>query len=327
MSNITKKELEALVEGELRLFFEKKNLLEQKKKIENELQKINEVHAGGDMDKDGPHSGQKKAEFKKKGSHIVEEEYEEEYVDDSVYGDDPMIDSESSMDADVELGFGDDAEVTLDDYGTNLSGVDRGGSEDYEETPNQTNPSKYDNSLDALGRAKVLMQSQDELERYDVESAIEDLEASAMTAMDGDVNKAKEIDAYLNKLRAKLDLGENYDDSGDMPEDMMPDWMKEGEVEEEVNIDNQMKEDLSKNMEEGEVEEISETISEMEEDMAAGAGNDFSESETVEEGEYVEDSEVVEESAMDKRRKNVLAEENIKRMKVLSGVHKRWDDE
>lgn len=51
----------------------------QLEKIEQELSKLNEVHAGEEMSPgpDGVHSGQKKPVFTKKGSHLVEDETEE----------------------------------------------------------------------------------------------------------------------------------------------------------------------------------------------------------------------------------------------------------
>lgn len=50
----------------------------QLEKIEQELSKLNEVHAGEEMSPgpDGVHSGQKKPVFTKKGSHLVEDEME-----------------------------------------------------------------------------------------------------------------------------------------------------------------------------------------------------------------------------------------------------------
>ncbi len=48
--------------------------------IEKEIEKLSEVHAGGNMNPgaDGVHAGQKKAVFTKKGTHLVEKEEEEE---------------------------------------------------------------------------------------------------------------------------------------------------------------------------------------------------------------------------------------------------------
>lgn len=51
----------------------------QLEKIDQELAKLSEVHAGGNMEpgKDGVHAGQKKPVFTKKGTHLVEDETEE----------------------------------------------------------------------------------------------------------------------------------------------------------------------------------------------------------------------------------------------------------
>lgn len=47
-------------------------------KIDQELAKLNEVHAGGEMSSgpDGVHAGQKKPVFTKKGTHLIEDEEE-----------------------------------------------------------------------------------------------------------------------------------------------------------------------------------------------------------------------------------------------------------
>ena len=127
---------------------------------------------------------------------------EEDYNEDPVYGDDPMIDSDPSMDADAELGLGDDSEINLGDYGKTIPGVDRGGSEDYEKPPKRTMSNNYDNSLDVLGKAKMFFGGPSD--EYDIDTAEEllyKLGKSKESAMDGDVMKAKEIDAYYNKMK------------------------------------------------------------------------------------------------------------------------------
>lgn len=119
--------------------------------------------------------------------------------------------------------------------------------------------------------------------------------------------------------------------------------VEEGDIEEEVDMDSQIKEDLEEMMEPEMAEEITETISEeteedgdeinpadysglgegeeVAEDMAAGAGNDFAE------GVEPAKDEVIFESSIDKRRKNIMSESTLSRMRVLSGQDKRWDKE
>ena len=69
--------------------------------IEKELEELNEVHAGGNMDpgKDGVHDGQKKAVFTKKGTHLVEDE---DIENDENSGEEATADVEDAMSDDTD---------------------------------------------------------------------------------------------------------------------------------------------------------------------------------------------------------------------------------
>jgi hypothetical protein len=169
------------------------------------------------------------------------EHLEEKYSDDPVYGDNPMIDGEYSMDSDSELGLGDDVELGYDDIGIQLPRLDNDSLSNYgdmetdgEDNEDEDGPgfvsqawSRGQNKAevepkwmkidrlgsDSLEKAKMFLDggdydsskegnSNDYLEKTGLEVLIDDLEKDAETAMDGDVNKAKEIDSVLKKLKS-----------------------------------------------------------------------------------------------------------------------------
>lgn len=72
-------------------------------KIDQELAKLNEVHAGGNMEpgKDGVHAGQKKPVFTKKGTHLVEDDNEE--MDNQEMDGEEMGGEETPMDTVVDM--------------------------------------------------------------------------------------------------------------------------------------------------------------------------------------------------------------------------------
>jgi hypothetical protein len=91
----------------------------------------------------------------------------------------------------------------------------------------------------------------------------------------------------------------------------LPTWMmgESGEMEEEVNIDAQIKEDLEEMMEPEMADEITETISEMEpedDDFNASDYSGLGESEDVDPEEDVDEN--LYESVIEKRRKNIMSE-------------------
>ena len=263
MGKFTLEDITKLVNEELEKFTTKQALISEKAELEAELKALNEVHAGGEIESDKEyHEGQKEAEFETKGTHIVEEEMEEELEEMENDFDNSMMEEEGAEDSEFD-------EVQFEDPIPDMAGpvkIPGGGSMDDEEA-------------------------------------------------------------------VKADL---------------PTWMmgEETEMDEEVDMDAKIKEDLEEMMEPEMAQEIAETISEenedgeedetptfnpsdysglgeseeMSEDMAAGAGNDFAEGEEVKEENLYE-------SVIDKRRKNIMSESMLKRMRVLSGQDKRWDKE
>ena len=84
--------------------------------VEQELQELNEVHAGDSMDpgKDGVHAGQRKPVFTKKGTHLVEDDDEMIPTDDASEMDGASVDGlEAALD-NVDAEMGADAEIDLD---------------------------------------------------------------------------------------------------------------------------------------------------------------------------------------------------------------------
>lgn len=161
------------------------------------------------------------------------EHLEEKYSDDPIYGDDPMVDDEYSMDSDSEMGLGDDAELTSDDIGLQLPRLDNDSLSDYSDMepeeeddvndPNYVNPAwsrgrkraKAEPNMDRKKEAGLysdpLEKAKMYLDNYDANSntsergldeLIYDLESEAKNSMDGDVNKSKEIDSVLSKLKS-----------------------------------------------------------------------------------------------------------------------------
>ncbi len=163
------------------------------------------------------------------------EHLEEKYEDDPVYGDNPVIDGEYSMDADSELGMGDDVELTSDDIGLQLPRLDNDSLSNYgdmetngEDVEDEDDPGfvstawsrgqkraerepkwmKIDRmGSDSLEKSKMYLKGGN-FDPYSAEELIDDLEREAESAMDGDVNKAKEIDSVLRKLKS-LQLNES----------------------------------------------------------------------------------------------------------------------
>lgn len=85
MEKITKKELTKIIKEEFFRALKKKELTTKLKSINEEISKLQEVHAGSEMPSDGVHDGQKKAEFKQKGTHLVEKNpLEETHVEEGI---------------------------------------------------------------------------------------------------------------------------------------------------------------------------------------------------------------------------------------------------
>ncbi len=84
-------------------------------KIDSELNELNEVHAGEDMNpgKDGVHSGQKKPVFTKKGTHLVEDEME---IDDNTEMETPEIGA-----PEMEMGDNTEIETPVENTGNEVS--------------------------------------------------------------------------------------------------------------------------------------------------------------------------------------------------------------
>lgn len=117
----------------------------QLQKIEEELTALNEVHAGGQMapGADGVHAGQRKAEFTKKGTHLIEKEEEEEV--------EPAMEPEMGGEMDDEMGSSEEAPEMGMDTTEIPAGEEDNGSEMISKEEVKSALQSVGNSLDLTG--------------------------------------------------------------------------------------------------------------------------------------------------------------------------------
>jgi len=134
MLKITEAELKQIIKEEAENV--KKELLLRKElsKIQKELDELNEVHAGGEMNPgaDGVHAGQRKPVFTKKGTHLVEDEDE--------MSDDAEMTGDTEMSDDTEMTGGDTDGMSMD------MDMDSEGENEIE-----INPEDLKSAIEALG--------------------------------------------------------------------------------------------------------------------------------------------------------------------------------
>lgn len=141
----------------------------QLEKIDQELAKLSEVHAGGNMEpgKDGVHAGQKKPVFTKKGTHLVEDETEEMGSEEN-----PMDSvEETPAEESVETLSKSEVMDAIQDLGNKL---DLTGTVEFtgdEESPEESGIEGADDNI--------------ELD-VDVENGADDVEGSEMAPEDGE---------------------------------------------------------------------------------------------------------------------------------------------
>lgn len=92
------KEIENLVNESLDKYLKKKALISERRELERELKKLNEVTAGKEMSGNNEyHKGQRKPEFIKKGSHMLEDEEGLVAEMDNDFNDSPLDFEDESM--------------------------------------------------------------------------------------------------------------------------------------------------------------------------------------------------------------------------------------
>lgn len=100
---ITKSELKKIIKEEAMRFKKKVQLEKELSQIQSQL---DEVHAGGEMsgsENDGVHAGQRKPEFTKKGTHLVEDEMEDDMDEMNYESEMEEGMDEADVDADIDL--------------------------------------------------------------------------------------------------------------------------------------------------------------------------------------------------------------------------------
>ena len=316
MSKFTLEDITKLVNEELGKYSKKQALISEKAKLESELKTLSEVVAGKEMKSDKDyHQGQKEPAFEKRGSHIVEDSVSE----------------------------GLESMVKLEGEDVTLAGTKVGEMQGGEFVPmgDEFVMKAFSNPEVRAMIAQKFASGEEttfgtEVNVAEMEHDIND--ATMENAVYGDEEELQVGTEFMPDMADPefIDEPEMVDEkSGE------PNWMKEGEMEEEVDLDAQIKGDLEEMMEPDMAEEISETISEIEDendeaginpaDYSGLGENDFNKGGMDDMDENVEPEAEFEEtffeSVIDKRRKSIMSESMQTRMRVLSGQDKRWDSD
>ena len=355
MAKFTLEDITKLVNEELEKYSKKQALISEKAKLESELKTLSEVVAGKEMQSDKDyHQGQKEPEFEMKGSHILEDTIEEgvemmvqfdgndvtlagtkvgEMKGDEFFpvGDEDTVKvfSSPNVKAVIEKRFigGEESSFGRENVAEMEHDFNDATMEGNQFTGDEIIPDMADDAF--VEEPRMANETEDSrMKRFDT-----DFEGLG----DGPEFDAEEYKDPIPDMADPISVPETGVSDEESVKAELPTWMMgENEMEEEVDLDAQIKEDLEEMMEPEMAEEISETISEMDGEKddneinpadysGLGEGEVNEEvNENEEEGEF---EETFYESVIDKRRKSIMSESMLKRMKVLSGQSKRWDRE
>lgn len=363
MNKFTLKDISNLVNEELEKYSKKQALISERNKLENELKKLNEVSAGEDLESEKDYTkGQKEAEFTMKGSHIVEDSVNEgveemvHFKEDEVYLFDEfvgkMVDGEFKPEGDelVMKVFGKPkAKSSVE----SLFNSSIGNSKMVGEIENDFND--------------PVMEDDSRMKRFDT-----DFEGLG----DGPEFDASEFKDPVPDMADQMMVPDAGMSDEEAMKSELPTWMMgeaEDCMEEEVDLDAQIKQDLEEMMDSSMAEDIYESVKDLEEEKDCMYEDEFDKGgmDDMDEGSYKmegdhemkeemdpigkedsdinndgksddsdeylknkrdaigksmsEESEGLMESIIDKRRKNIMSESTLNRMKILTGQSKRWD--
>lgn len=183
----TKSQIVQIIKEEAQKVKKEVILRRQLAAIDKELNELNEVHAGGNMNpgEGGVHSGQKKPVFTKKGTHLVEKEAEEETSSQPVDTTDDVnammaSDDSSSGIADDEMGTTN--MITPDNEGDQSITVDqlKDALANFGKNLNITGVVDFDSPAEGEGEGEGEEEMSDPTMGVDIETNAEDAPSSEM---------------------------------------------------------------------------------------------------------------------------------------------------
>lgn len=338
-NEITKSALYEMVKKELVKFSKKQKLQEEKARLQAELNQLNEVMAGSEMDKGQDyHAGQKEPVFDVKGTHLTEEGEGEISSPEQVKSDgdlDKYIQGliakgggaagaiADSIDSNQAVAEGDGDGEGLEvggvegDHGTDWSGL--GEAEINEGLENAIHwegdiAKLYDHPVAKFEGGEVIFTDPDAEKALAKHVAVLKSKYDAAQGGDQSMVAEEEVEGEVEELTYETE------EAPESSDEMLPEWLKE-ELDE-------MEDDAFQAGEE--VIESEESV----EDMGMYEMEEVSESDLAEESEVIEEEEVEEEVDLEKiqeeteeaeslnegKEKSMISESFKARMQRLSGM-------